>query len=644
MIFKSIELKNFRQYKDSKITFDKKINIIEAGNGVGKSTLMAGLIFVLYGYEAVVNSDFIQVTESNPLINLDCINENCTLKDPNEEIEVTLICESSAKVEYRIKRTYKPTTNSDIVKAEKKDENTNYMQSDVSMEEIERLLPEEFTPLLFFNGERIKKIEDSFSSKADGLKEEVEKILKIKEYNEAKNLIGRSIKRINSDANFKNPKIKELANKIEAWEKYCDQREVYIENGESTLEQLKSEIEQLEEALKEREEHEEAMEKIQSLKREIAQNNEKYEQYEMKAREQILKNYPDLIKISTFEKILKQIYCADEYYNITGIEQSAIDKIIENGVCICKTPLDNEKKYQLKELRKTLPPESFQTVLNVKLDNKEENKESLKEYIEDYAYQAGEALEKCETLRIQEKRINDGVSQRAKDMDAKEINNKREEKEIELKKIESNIIIWQNEEKKVKLNIDLKKREYEKELDKEKKKEIEKISIHLLQGAEEKLKEEIEKRKHDLKYHMEKRVNKFANELLFDEVEINLDNGLRPRKIRLENGAEELSTGQSVMVCLSYLFALMETSKDEEDYGHKEKLTENYPIILDGVTATLDEYHTSRLIEHIKNTDGQSIIFANTKEKKVFEGKLGNDFKNIMLHKNKNSNELKVEE
>jgi len=56
MILKSINLKTFKCFEDYSVSFDK-INLLSGAIGIGKSTILEGLIFALYGYYSGVLAD-----------------------------------------------------------------------------------------------------------------------------------------------------------------------------------------------------------------------------------------------------------------------------------------------------------------------------------------------------------------------------------------------------------------------------------------------------------------------------------------------------------------------------------------------------------------------------------------------------------
>lgn len=65
MILERIEFKNFKRYSDETINFNDGITGIIGNNGSGKSTIVQGILFALYGIRAGIEGDFIRSSGSD---------------------------------------------------------------------------------------------------------------------------------------------------------------------------------------------------------------------------------------------------------------------------------------------------------------------------------------------------------------------------------------------------------------------------------------------------------------------------------------------------------------------------------------------------------------------------------------------------
>jgi len=65
LILEKIEFKNFKRYSDETINFSDGITGIIGNNGTGKSTIVQGILFALYGVRAGIEGDFINSSGSD---------------------------------------------------------------------------------------------------------------------------------------------------------------------------------------------------------------------------------------------------------------------------------------------------------------------------------------------------------------------------------------------------------------------------------------------------------------------------------------------------------------------------------------------------------------------------------------------------
>lgn len=639
MIFKSVKIKNFRQYRDVEIEFSDSINLIEAGNGVGKSTLMGAIIFAIYGLEELKHSKLLEVGPGKPLYNIDCVD----LGALDKVVEVILEIEMPNNRLYQIQRIYDTVGKKDNSKAYLIAPQTNYMQEQIEISEVVSLVPQELIPLLFFDGERVKTIEDSFSGSTKKFKDEVEKILKIDTYNNAKNFINRCKKRLLTSSEFENPELLEIEKEIEGFEERLERFTNELSENTEKLEITRNKVESDKYSLKQLEDSKQKIEKMEDLEKQKKAVEVEYNEFKFKSRKQLILSTPDIIRLNLFDTILKTIQQDTVSKSIRGIEQSAIDIIIANKKCICGTTLDERLIYNLSEFRHSLPPESFQTILSYGIENKENNLDEIYDSITSYADHASKKRKQVRELDDEITQITQSLRDQYIGNEIEELTSSLERGQFEIGSLtQTNSQLSENISKLEKILSD-KRAKLGRILKKEENAKLETIAISLLASSESRLEELINNRKTDMCKKMELKVNEIANQLLFDEIEITLNNSLKPKDITLKNGTTNLSTGQKVNVSLAYLFALMDISKTELEYGSNEFSSELHPIILDGITATLDENHTKKVINHLVSLEGQTIIFANTKEVKQYEKGFDKNYKKFNLIRGMNDSYVTVE-
>ncbi|WOO88073.1 AAA family ATPase [Mollicutes bacterium LVI A0039] len=628
MIFNKLILNNYRQYKNVEFNFNDKLNLIEGANGIGKSTFMSAIIFALYGLRQVEKSGLLENVEY--LANLDTIvfNEHGVPTFTNNISTVTLYIEvnSGTQKKYEITRSLdnkeyynmyrqnaKRIVHSEYESVEVREISTVDKKL-VSLEEITMMLPENIAPLLFFDGERIKSIQSVINSGMQSdFKDEVERILQISRINSGKLLIK------NAHA--------AVINKIS---KQIDKEEVYQlqsqkDQIETTVAKYEQEVKELEEknqiTVKEQaeitrylQEHEESK-RLQEKRSEIENQKKmiKDNQYELKTRlmDMLCKEGSKMALTSIFSKLYDKISQNADIYEIGGIEQRAITDIISNGTCICGNCITDGMKQHLVRVRETLPPESFEAMLKSELTHALD--------VQDEKDRAGDLrikyYENDLTLVDLDSQLKD-VSNKILDIDTTEIKNKEQRhNELELirKADEQKLyeLCGQIRQLEIQLSVvttDLNKiqsKEETNELDEKVKKALSE-SVKIADVI-------INNRKSSIREQLEQRVNENANLLLRDNLNIKLDAHLKP-KVKYVNGTESSSSGQNVMISLSYLLGLMQIAKDQHESKNVDDLLYpniHYPMVMDGVTATLDIEHIGNMVNSILDVDSQVIFLVN---------------------------------
>ncbi len=602
MKINKLELINFRQYIEAKFDFTEKVTIINGENGVGKSTFMGSIIYALYGQEELFSTNLMRKDADFLFANRKFISNGICSKP---ESIVTLEIESEEGEKFLIVREYNNITKEERVSIKKGTIESGYVFKELEdMTEYQNIIPKEIAPLLFFDGERIKSIQEVIgSSLTTNFRDEIEKIVKLDEKKNVRKIIKSAQKKIIQSSN-----ISDVENKQVHYDKAqinVEQSEHELKNIETEIDILKKEKEDLNLYLKQNEEAKNRVKILEQLN--CALENERVNRI---SKENILKrdliiNKPNWMKIQYFEKIKDKVNHGEDLYQIAGIEQKAIDFILQNENCICSTKLTTELKYNLERLKTTLPPESFQSILNATVAQKGwlennrkekigEQKQILKskkkeDEISEEIYQTREHYsDSDEVIYSKEKRLNEIDKILEKLFGDKGKHNDIIEKNLRLSEKLSNEI-----DKAMKIEM--------------KNKELELVREYLKE-AEDELTEEIEDRIGNIQYELTSSANKYAKKLLRDSVEIELDNKLRPKKILLGNGTESISTGQSVVVSMAYLFGLIDIMNNDLRIEKPEK----YPIILDGVTASLDPNHIKNIMDETQNYKGQVIILGNT--------------------------------
>jgi len=183
MIIEHIKLKNFRQYKDEKLTFakpekEKNFTIIQASNGVGKSNLFNAINWCLYDKETHLTKE----DKRLPLVNTLALRETPQGEDTYVEVEIKIRDDENKIMVITRKQCFYVNDTEDIIKNPSELEMIREIRKDmvkVSSPEyiISQLIPESIKEYFFFDGERL---DDYFRKEgAESIKKAVFKISQI---------------------------------------------------------------------------------------------------------------------------------------------------------------------------------------------------------------------------------------------------------------------------------------------------------------------------------------------------------------------------------------------------------------------------------------------------------------------------------
>ncbi len=362
-----LELKNFRQYIEAKFDFTEKVTIINGENGVGKSTFMGSIIYALYGQEELFSTNLMRKDADFLFANRKFVSNGICSKP---ESIVTLEIESEEGTKYLIVREYNNITKEESVSIKKATIESGYVFIDLyDMAEYQNIIPKEIAPLLFFDGERIKSIQEVIGSNlTNNFRDEIEKIVKLDEKKKVQKILRAAQRKIIQSSNIAEVEVKQA---------HCDKAQKRVEESESELKNIETEIdilkkekEDLKLYLKQNEEAKNRVKRLEELNRNLENERINRISKENTLKKDLIINKPNWMKIQYFEKIKAKVNQGEDLYQIAGIEQKAIDFILQNENCICSTKLTTELKYNLQRLKTTLPPESFQSILNATVSQK----------------------------------------------------------------------------------------------------------------------------------------------------------------------------------------------------------------------------------------------------------------------------------
>ncbi len=618
MKINKIKLKNFRQYQDIELNFNENFNSLVMDNGAGKSTLRAAIVFAMYGTEYVYDNGYFKKDYLKQEDKSVFWTASKGRKNFQENVVVNLELETSKKHIIYIERSINYSRGKFIeeILYEEKCPTAGFKRETMSTEGFLKIFPKHFASFTFIDGERINEISTAIgNSKGNkSVKDEIKQITQIDKLEYQAEIIRQTLKQvtadmikqddISDDKKIQLEKERDILHSIAFFESQISTRE---EKRNMHNEDIKSIDEQLELV--------EFYFAKQSAKKELLNANAILNTEVENAKTNIIDESSSMLSrrlISKFYNENLEMVNKSEINVIPGLTQEAIDYMISTKKCLCKRDIGEEIQEILVELKKKQPPENLSNAIGLNMSDATRDTELFSESIN----------EKYDKYANATKKINENIV-KIKEIDnqLKEHNKQDEKTNRELfnrqKELSKKVSTLENEIKNAQSDLAKEKQKHEMVKDKiselEKKNQLTVLEImkHRLETAYKEIKLEINDIDTAFLSTLNKEINKYANVLLKDSAKIDIDKNYIP-KVIYGNNTNASSSGQDVIISLSYLFALMDTIKFISKTHHEitNVYNENYPIVLDAVFATFGENFIEKVMEQLNNYDGQ-IIFLN---------------------------------
>lgn len=616
-------LNNFRSFYKETQWFslsgdDKKnVTVIHCENGVGKTTILNALIWVLY--------ETLTEDVQEP--------EQITNKRSIKEAKIGDIIDCSVEImfehlmtKYRLKRTKKVTklNNEKVVSMGQTQvimqfvgDNGRWLDIDDYTDEIGRILPKLLHNYFFFNGERIEWIQrpvnkKEFAQAITLLVGDETYIRGIRHLNSAKKKLDEELQNIGDS------ETKGLYKEKEQLEKRLELIFVRLEDHNKNLEGYRKE----EKILSDR---------LLSFGGEVKNLEEK-----RKKLNEDLDSFNNSLKEN--RKILVDFLSDKGYYAfsteavekfllmISGLRQTGmipkpykstfVKQLLERGLCICGRDLiEGEPPYQEVEIWLSKASISEYEEIALKMEGViEQLGRDIPNIFTDLDRQQ-KLRHSLLTSRLKTESEISEISEklRGSDVDkAREVENKlqsiRQQIEDTIFKQgedtrDSNILISQIEQKEEEI--------FRREA-KSAKEKIIKLQIKACKKAIEELITRQNKLRKGNQLDLQKRINKIFNEITYKPYKVKMSDDY---SLALESldGTVGKSTSESQILSLSFIFALMEQAKE---YAAKQELigvdSSVFPIVIDSAFGNLGEAYQKKVAENIPRLANQSLILVST--------------------------------
>lgn len=625
MIINNLEMYNFRQYVGKQsIDFstdpDKNVTALIGINTAGKTTIIRAFEWCLYGKNGF---------EDQVLLNSE-VRNNMNPGDV-QETYVAVKFTYDGRI-HTLKRTFKYTCTERTVKDDKvevtlkktPEENLtlNYLQSDGQTktpvdrsnitETMDRVIPKDLSDYFFFGGERISSIANrtDLSKAVRGLmrldilenaREHLSKVLRT-----FKNSIDTS-----GDANAQKAQdskatyIEQLKG-YESDKENADQQMKYWQQKENeyNVELSKSNIEQVKKAKEERDRTNKALnrekERLDLNKKAIvsAFNNRPYAFFGMPA-----------IKKSL--ELLEQV--KDSTESIPGMDQDAIDYLLNRGYCICGTKLDpgSIPLQKVQAERRKLPPEHIGAVVM----NYKTKSEGYLSGSEDFCKNITEKYKEYRENKRQIGLLEDEVTKQSDliidDTDAKAIENNRRNAHAHYLEAQADFSAAVAHIGSCNTNI----KNCDSAIDKFVKSSAKNQRIaKLISYSEEvhKWLDETYREKEDVvRTELQKRVNDNFSKMYHGERSIIIDDKYR---VKYSDVKTDESDGLKAVKSFAFIASLVSMAKDKILDDSDVKLGQDYPLVMDAPFSNVDEIHIDNICKILPHTSNQVIMAVMKKD------------------------------
>lgn len=668
MLIKKINIKNFRQFKETAefdfSTSDNNVTLIIADNGAGKTTLAQAFLWCLYGETSFRSQNLL----SNSVMRELGLNQRST-------VSVSMEIEQNG-VTYKIRRKEEHEKKNKTTKVVKQDFSVTYVgesgktefmtkvQSDIF---VKKLLPKELSTFFFFSGEKIesmsKEIEGGkskqFREAVDGLAGLTATLNAKKHFNPTskESVYGQFQKEIDDSGNSTESS---LINSIQALQ-------IKIANNLNRLDEIEPEIEKYDEKIRDNKlklekllEAEQLADEVKHIEKKINSNEESKKSNINSLLAQFSKYTVDLFTaplLYTALKDLQDIGALDK--GIPDMRDTTVKFLLERGYCICGESLEvgSEAYNNVYKLMDVLPPKNIGQLISEFVSSakiKTKNADGYIDQINNLYKTIREIDNRNEQLEVEKgdllelvTDVSEAEKLRNENRMLENANKKLEEERIDIKANNKN-----HEEAKKRL-------ESEKNNLGQISKKNAKIMEYLSYAREvyNHFDRDYEERSKKTRTELEHRMNAFLARIFDGSISITIDDKynigtyVKDGEFLDSNNLEmDKSTAQGYAIIFAFISALVDMAKEKakEDIENYNSAMENglngedlefqdaFPLVMDAPLSVFDKKRIKHLSELLPAIADQVVFFIKDTDGEVAEEYLGAKIgAKYILHKDK---------
>ena len=644
MRLQSIELTNFRQFKDEKIQFaidkNQNVTLIMGDNGSGKTSLAQAFFWCFYGTNSFQDKILLNRLVANNMI-------------PNQkEMVCVRVYLEHKQEEYCVVRQQEYTKQyndslkpqNSILAISKKDKNGNRMWLGTGKTEslknieltntINDIMPQDLSKYFFFDGEKIETLSKEISSgrKSNNFVEAVNSLTGLKATRNALNhlnpkLKGSVIGKLEDEyIGGSDRRIAELTEEIKRlkseWQSAYDD----INSADESIKSNDLYIDELENKIK-------TYAEAENLQRTKTIRQNELKEHKWRKYQSLSRIYDNLNRDNLFDRFIcewpvKEALVILSNSDVSGkdipkLHGDTIKYLLKQKQCICGTILEeNSKEWKvLENLINYLPPESISTSIGNFIKR-------MKDKYQEKVYLLNDARSDFASILT----LDEQISQCLEEIDEidKKLNGKDVSREVnKLNKLISttkiNTVQLRNNKSALEKRIggfSVSIQSKETERDTLAKKSSQNASIALAKKYAEALYDKFNveytakeiKTKANLQAYINENFKKFFNGSITLQID---DNYAVKVSVNDKFNSLETSTAQGIAVIFAFLAAIIRIAKENS-------ANETYPVVMDAPLSTLDNQRIKIVCDTLPQIADQVIIFIKDTDGKVAEQYFGN--------------------
>lgn len=631
MIFKQITLKNFRQFRgDIELTFDQsngKITLIIAENGVGKTTLLQAFRFCFYGE----GSKILKLPQADKLLNRTEKNE--LNEGASTSLEVRVDFRNGGK-EYYATRTIKfRKVNGNVNRLsngnsfelwESKNDTYQPIPESQANDLLQEIMPLGLAHVYMFDGERLERPVDSKEFK-DSLRESITGVLGLNILQRALELLGRKEK-ITSILGRIHSKFKPMTDQSKQLLEEEEKLNETILKSEKVIDERTTAINQLDEAIDNAKAAQKKVDEIRALRDKADVVSANLDKVKNQLSVELAKGNKLAVKLYYQIEVMKHSKQFAEFEKkrentksdtFKGLYKSVIDDVIAREMCICGRPLtEGSEEYKYLTGLVSLPQNNGPYLVQLESKFSKAKNGVKQKYAE------------IKQINQQQIELNARVRDLEDEHESLENELDRKSKEYNVGELQTNIRALNHHRATFENDVmhEKKKIQQANETIKNNRNQVNRIqnaSEHndrvvmaeeMLNMVQKQIQQEFNTKQAIAKRAIQDNLNIIIAKVLGPDFKARLNSDyslsvFRGQHINLSDEEVEitktLSTGESVLVYLSFLKALLQTINE-----HSEFESVKTGIIMDAALSNVDERHIKLSSKNVLNSFDQLIFLS----------------------------------